>query len=152
MDAKNLNPGTYKLRMKFIDYEEIYEFKVSYPLYATWTMDWEGMDVKDEYLEYINTIATNNEMPITHYFNPRIYISSVVSRARRNFLTNWVKDRKSKYGDEISMHLHMHNDFVKAAGVEPRSGPTWGGFHNGYDVPTSVYPPEEFEKFLQQGV
>lgn len=152
VDAKSLNPGTYKLHMKFGDYEDIYEFKVSYPLYATWTMDWEGMDVKNEYLDYMNAIATSNEMPITHFFNPRIYVSSVVSPTRRQFLTNWVKDRQEKYGDEISMHLHMHNDFVTAAGVTPRTEVSWGNHGDGYDVLTASYPPEEFEKIVQLGL
>jgi len=153
VDTTNLTPGVYKLRMLLGDYDETYEFKVSYPLYATWTMDWEGLDVKNEYLGFLNDISNTNGMPITHFFSPRIYITTTVSEARKKFLTDWVKDRKAKYGDEISMHLHMHYDFVMAAGIaEPRKDVSWSNQGDGYDVTTSSYPPEEFEKIVSLGI
>jgi predicted deacetylase len=147
-DVSALNPGVHLLKVGIDDYESVYPFYVSYPLYATWTMDWEGYDVKDEYLNNLDELANDNGMPITHFFNPRIYINNSISPSRRTFLTNWVKDRKALRGDEISMHLHMHYDFIEAAGLERRIEPSWGGSDDGYDVLTAAYPPEEFSVIL----
>jgi hypothetical protein len=147
-DVSALNPGVHFLKVRIDDYESVYPFYVSYPLYATWTMDWEGYDVKDEYLNNLDELANDNGMPITHFFNPRIYINNSMSPSRRTFLTNWVKDRKALRGDEISMHLHMHYDFIEAAGLERRIEPSWGGSDDGYDVLTAAYPPEEFSVIL----
>ncbi len=151
LDLSNLNPGKYKVNFKIDTYETSQEVFVSFPLYATWTMDWEGYDVKDEFLKQLDELSNGYKMPITHYFNPRIYINNSISQSRRNFLTNWVKERKASRGDEISMHLHMHYDFIEAAGVEKRIEPSWGGGNDGYDVLTAAYTPEEFRKIVQFG-
>jgi hypothetical protein len=152
IDSANLSPGNHTLRLRLDQYQQSYDFIVSYPLYTTWTMDWEGFDIKNEYLNNIETIANTNGMPITHFFNPRIYTTNMITDARRVFLTDWVKNRKAKNGDEISMHLHMFNDFVQAAGVTPRMEPSWASQGDGYDVLTTAYPPEEFELIVNYGL
>ena len=153
LDVSTLEPGTYKLSIKIDTYEENFEFKVSYPLYATWTMDWEGYDVKDEYLAMMDKHANDNGMPITHFFNPRIYVTSTIPKARSKYLTDWVKARKLSRGDEISMHLHMHYDFVEMAGVTRRTEVSWNTPSNdGYEVLTANYTPEEFEKIVSLGL
>jgi hypothetical protein len=151
-DVSDLAPGSYKLKVQIDTYQDFYDFKVSFPLYATWTMDWEGYDVKDQYLADLDELSNGNGMPITHYFNPRIYVTPTISEARRAYLTNWVKDRKVSRGDEISMHLHMHFDIVEAAGVEKRLDVNWSGNTDGYDVLTASYLPDEFEKIVSFGL
>lgn len=148
VDTSTLLPGNYEIKMTFGDFKDSYKFKVTYPLYATWTMDWEGLDVKNEYLGYLNDISNTNGMPITHFFNPRIFVSNTITKTRAKFLLDWVKERQAKYGDEISMHLHMHSDFIVAAGVEPRTDTSWSNQGDGYDVITPSYTSEEFEKIV----
>jgi len=126
------------------------EFNVSYPLYVAWTLDWEGYDVKPEYLDAIDSIAGRHGTPITHFFNPRIYTSSAISDSRAEYLTSWVIERSRSRGDEIGLHLHMFPDMVRAAGVEPRFSPNWGSsLKDGYDILTSAYTYAETVKLLK---
>lgn len=151
-DVSSLNPGKYKLNVKIDTYESNFEFIVSYPLYATWSMDWEGYDVKNEYLDMMDSLANTYGMPITHFFNPRIYVTPTISSSRSKYLTDWVKARNASRDDEISMHLHMQYDFVEAAGVEKRTEIAWTPSTDGYEVLTSNYTPEEFTKIVTLGL
>uniref|UniRef100_A0A832DUR6 Uncharacterized protein n=1 Tax=candidate division WWE3 bacterium TaxID=2053526 RepID=A0A832DUR6_UNCKA len=124
------------------------EFYVSYPLYVAWTLDWEGYDVPQNYLNMIEEISQNHGVPITHFFNPRLYTSPDISAAQAQYLTDWVKNRENQ-GDVIGLHLHMFPDLVSAAGVAPRTSPNWGSWKtDGYDVLTSAYTYEETVKLL----
>jgi len=49
---------------------------VSEPIYVTWTIDWEGYDVNDNYLEALNEIANKYKIPMTQLFNPRIFVTA----------------------------------------------------------------------------
>ena len=125
------------------------EFIVSYPLYVTWTLDWEGYDIPQNYLGDLTEISQKYGVPITHFFNPRLYTSPDISGARAEYLTEWVRDRRDQNGDAIGLHLHMFPDMVKAAGVAPRSKPAWGSnLKDGYDILTSAYTQEETAKML----
>ncbi len=150
--SKDLEVGTHTIKVTYDNLQITHTFNVSNPLYITWTMDWEGYDVKEEYLRNMDTIADTNGMPITHYFNPRIFITPGIAEQRRQYLVDWVKDRKTKRGDEISMHLHMHYDFIQAAGVDIREEVSWSPSEDGYTVLTASYPPEEFKKIVQFGL
>lgn len=150
----NLNPGRYAVSAQVesgsetVSSQEV-EFNVSYPLYVTWTMDWEGYDVKQEYLDEIDKIADGHGTPITHFFNPRIYVASEISPQRADYLTSWVIARRERRGDEIGLHLHMFEDMVRAAGVTPRQSPDWGStLKEGYDTLTSAYTYEETMKLI----
>lgn len=125
------------------------EFHVSYPLYLNWSIDWEGYAIEDRWLNMLNQVANDFGIAPTHYFNPRIYISD--SASRQKYLTDWVLNRQRTYGDEIGLHLHMWTDLVSAAGVTPKTEPSWAGNGTGYDVPTSSYSPEEFDKMIKWG-
>ena len=46
-------------------------------------------------------------------------------------------------GDEIALHLHAWTDFVRAAGVTPRTAPNWAGRSDGYDVPLTAFDESE---------
>lgn len=149
----SLAPGKYQISAQFFspcgtfDSQAVEAF-VSYPLYVAWTLDWEGYDVKQAHLDSIDATAQKYALPITHFFNPRIYTRGKLTAARQDYLTAWVKEREN---DSIGLHLHMFKDMVEAAGVTPHEEPAWGitSFHDeGYDVPTSSYTLEEQKQML----
>lgn len=141
--ATNLSPACSNLEIPTV------KFFVSYPFYVAWTLDWEGYDVKDEYLSGISDLAKNSNVPITHFFNPRIYTSGL-PEARQNYLTTWVKERKIKNGDAIGLHLHMFEDMVTAAGTSPQKDPAWGTkAKDGYDILLSGYSSNDTIKILE---
>jgi len=123
-------------------------FKVSEPVFVAWTIDWEGKNVTDGVLASISKIATTYDMPMTQFFNPRIYVDTSIPDYRRAQLTNWAKARSLINNDEIALHLHMYFDMVKAAGVTPHTTPHWGTGVDGYDVPASAYTTEEMTKVI----
>ncbi|HLD03170.1 MAG TPA: hypothetical protein VJC17_00175 [Candidatus Dojkabacteria bacterium] len=153
--ADQLTPGTYSITTEIADthfHSKADTFYVSYPLYVTWTIDYEGFDVKDQYLESLAKISSDYGMPITHLFNPRVFIAGDISKKRAQYLADWVSKRVSENGDEVGLHLHMHLDMVKAAGLTPKTEPRWGGRSNGHDVLTSAYEYQEFSKLLQWSI
>lgn len=137
-------------------------FIVSNPLFVTWTMDWEGLDARNDFLSAMARIANQYDIPISHYFNPRIYLALPPSRAK--FLTDWVKTRANQNGDSIDLHLHMFYDMARASGVNPTETefrdtngniirteprPRWGSPNTeGYDVIMTSYTEEETMKVL----
>ena len=151
----DLKPGSYTVVARvespsgnFISQEV--GFVVSYPLYVTWTLDWEGYDVKEDYLNAIDAIADKHGIPVTHFFNPRIYTSSAISKSRADYLTSWVIERKNSRGDEIGLHMHMFPDMVSAAGVIPHYEPAWGStLKDGYDILASNYSYSDTVKMLE---
>lgn len=153
IDVQDLDTGTYHLQAKAsINGEEFNAeptlFNLSYPLYVAWTMDWEGTDAPDEQLQMIVDFSNKHNVPITHFFNPRIYVTNDISADRANFLTQWVLDRQSE-GDGIGLHLHMYYDMVETTGVTVRKEPTWTDYaNNGVDVPCTAYTYTEFAQIL----
>ena len=118
---------------------------VSEPLLTSLTIDWEGEDVPDRTLSRFESIAqTYGNPPFTHFFNPRIYLYSVMPEERSLALTDWIRKRIIA-GDELALHLHMHTDVVEAAGLVPKTEPRWGIADQdpGYDVPMSAYSYNE---------
>ncbi len=127
------------------------KFMVSEPVYVAWTLDWEGWDVPDETLTELEQISTAfDHLPITHFFNPRIYIPSVMPVSRALVLTDWIKRRVAQNNDEVALHLHMHFDVLQAAGLSPRYSPKWGyRSAEGYDVLTTTYTQTELSQLLR---
>lgn len=162
----SLQPGIYQIQAKAASAgTEIFSsketFVVSYPIYIAWTMDWEGYDVDDEFLDKMKSISEKYDVPISHFFNPRIYIANNISGDRANYLTQWVKDAKDR-GDSIDYHIHLFHDMVRAAGVDPEfSGngdekvrrPQWGSIQQfGYDTLLTSFNDEELSKILTWGL
>lgn len=151
----NLKPGQYTVEARVESPNGGFTssgvgFVVSYPLYVTWTLDWEGYDIPQTYLNDLVEISQKHGMPITHFFNPRLYTSPDISRPRAQYLTEWVKERRDKNGDAIGLHLHMFPDLVSAAGVNPRTSPNWGSWKtDGYDIITSAYTYDETGRMLE---
>jgi hypothetical protein len=120
---------------------------VSYPVYVAWTMDWEGFDVDQKYLDSIRDISNDYRIPITHFFNPYIYLN--LRDSRSEYLTNWVLSRQNA-GDSIGLHLHMNNKMVEAAGVTPKTDISWGGWaKDGQDIPNTVYGYNDYTKIVK---
>lgn len=163
IELANLDPEVYTVEVRIVDLVnnlKIYHshkvpFKVSYPMYVTWTLDWEGWDVSQYNLNEMDNIANLYGMPITHLFNPRIYVETQTSYEkifpdRAEYLTDWVLDRRNSRGDEIGMHMHMFSDMVQAAGVQPRAGSIVGAAYG--DAKTSDFTQQELEKIFSWGV
>ncbi len=131
---------------------KISTYTISEPLYVTWTIDWEGYDASQTYLDALSQIADTHNIPMTHLFNPRIYTSDDMESGRADYLTDWVKRRQAIKGEEVGLHLHMFPDFVEEAGVEPKTEPIWGGgFTPGYDILTTAYSYEQMKTILNYG-
>ncbi len=141
--AKNVNGTKYQSAPLIIH--------VSEPILAAWTVDWEGWDVSPSQISSLEQqTKRHNDIPLTHFFNPRIYITNVISKERAQYLTNWVLNRKQNLGEEIELHMHMHFDMLEAAGITPHTSPRWGSINNdGYDVETTSYSYEDFSKLLK---
>lgn len=154
VDLSTLEVGEYTLAIssdiKHCEYtnEKKLLFYLSYPVYVTWTLDWEGSDVKQSDLDLISLLSSKYNMPITHFFNPYIYYR--LSPQRASELTKWVITRSKSGKDSIGLHLHMYNKLLEVYGVTPRSG-GWGyaNYGVGYDVPSAEYTYEEYKKILE---
>lgn len=162
-DLGTLEPGVYTIQAEIIDLDNnlrsyrTYKvpFRVTYPLYVTWSQDWEGWDVYQYNLDEMDNIANRYGIPVTQLFNPRIFAEDQsafyeISDDRAAYLTQWVKDRKASRGDEIGMHLHLFADMVKEAGVTPRAGTVVGAMYG--DGRTSDFTQDELEKIFRWGM
>jgi hypothetical protein len=158
ISLKNLTANTYQIQAELVDRENNHiksqkcGFHLSQPLYVAWTIDWEGYDINDLYLNALANIAEQYGLKMTHFFNPRIYTNNSISPDRQDFLTNWVKLRKTNQGEEIGLHLHMFYDFILNAGLEPKKSPNWGDQGDGYGALTTNYNQEEMVKILDRAI
>lgn len=127
-------------------------FHVSFPLYVTWGLDWEGWDIPDTVYDRIDLLSQNHQMPITHFFNPAIYTNRTIPPERKEKMTAWMTDRLTEHTDELALHLHMQDQFVTAAGVVPKTSPRWKytppGDNAGYDVYMTAYTPDEVDSMI----
>lgn len=155
INFSKVTPGVQKVRTYIVSscgyaYSDTRDVNISYPVYVAWTLDHEGRNFPYSHLQNIDSIAKkHNNMPITHFYNPRTHVSSVVNQQFANQYLEWVKARNKNHGDTIGLHMHMYFDMVKAAGVEPQTAPAWGWSTNdGYDVLVSGYSYDEMSKIL----
>jgi hypothetical protein len=123
-------------------------FVVSQPEYVVWTLDFEGDAAGDAEMANTAAIADALGVPMTLMWNPRVWATTQVSASRADAMLAWTKHRASK-GDEIALHLHMWTDFVRAAGLVPRTAPNWAGRGDGYDVPITAYNEAETRTLLE---
>lgn len=147
ISVSSLPPGAYRVQATLTAGDKELTshpagFYRSYPLYVAWTQDWEGYDVSQRYLEVIESIATQYRLPMTHFFNPRIFVTDTVSPARARTLTRWIQ-RRIELGDGFGLHLHMQKDLVEHSKIEPKDDPNWGDRGDGYGVPLAAYSKDE---------
>jgi uncharacterized membrane protein len=160
LSTASLNPGYYTIEATVIDLGEslnIYTtykvpFFVSYPIFTTWTMDWEGWGVAQYELNDIVDISTKYGMPITHFFNPRIYVSKQysiysVDSGSAQYYTNWVKQRVGQ-GDQVALHLHYYADLLEEIGVKKIESAQIVG-SNRDETGLDAYSLEDSEKIIQ---
>jgi hypothetical protein len=123
-------------------------FLLSAPEYVVWTLDFEGDAAGD--LEMANTaaIADTLRVPMTVMWNPRAWTTTQVSAPRAEAMLDWTKGRLAK-GDEVALHVHAWVDFVRAAGVGPRTAPSWSGRGDGYDVPLTAFSEADTRTLLE---
>ena len=115
---------------------------LSQPEYVVWTLDFEGDAAGDAEMANTAAIADRFGVPMTLMWNPRVWTTSQVSASRADAMLAWTKLRMAK-GDVIALHLHMWTDFVRAAGLVPRTQPSWAARGDGYDVPMTAYDETE---------
>ncbi len=124
ININSLPVGKYKANVKVEfgcgqsvgSYENIF---ISYPLYAVWSFDWEGYNVKDEYLEKIDALAKKHgNFPLSHLINPRIFITKTIPQANRDRIRDWLVERKNNNGDSLGLHLHMFYENLEAAKID----------------------------------
>jgi hypothetical protein len=125
-----------------------HEFTLSQPEYIVWTLDFEGDAASDQAMANTAAIAEEHRIPMTIMWNPRVWTTTQVAPARVDAMVAWTKARVAK-GDELSLHLHMWTDFVRTAGVAPRTAPSWAGRGDGYDVPITAYSESEQRTLLE---
>ena len=126
-------------------------FVVSQPQYVVWTLDFEGDDASDAHMANTSAIADGLGVSMTVMWNPRVWTTAQVSAARAEAMLAWTKGRAAK-GDEVALHLHMWTDYVRAAGIPPRTTPNWGGRSDGYDVPMTAYTESETRTLVEYGL
>jgi hypothetical protein len=127
------------------------DFKASAPEYIVWTLDFEGDAAGDDELANTAAIADGLKVPMTVMWNPRVWTTTQVSAGRADAMLAWTKTRAGK-GDEVALHLHAWTDYVRDAGVAPRTAPNWAGRSDGYDVPLTAFDESETRKLLDRGL
>ena len=123
-------------------------FLLSAPAYVIWTLDFEGDAAGDAEMANTAAIADGIGVPMTVMWNPRAWTTTQVSAARADAMLAWTKDRLAK-GDELALHVHMWSDFIRAAGLVPRTAPNWAGRSDGYDVPITAYDEAETRTMVE---
>jgi hypothetical protein len=147
LDLRGAKPGPYVIDViEHVAGHEVLmatkEIVVSEPEYVVWTLDFEGDASSDQAMANTTAIADGQKVPMTVMWNPRVWTTTQVSTARADAMLAWTKARVAK-GDELSLHLHMWTDYVRAAGPVPRTAPSWAGRGDGYDVPITAYPESD---------
>ena len=153
LDLHGVAPGGYAIDVveRLADRELVVftkEILVSEPEYVVWTLDFEGDASSDQAMANTADIADEQKIPMTIMWNPRVWTTTQVAPARADAMLVWTRARIAK-GDELSLHLHMWTDFVRAAGVVPRTAPNWAGRRDGYDVPITAYPENDQRALLE---
>lgn len=127
-------------------------FYYTAPIYVAWTVDWEGSVPEQKYVDLMGAVSDDYVIPITHFFNPRLYIYLRASEVRKKELSTWVAQRLEKKGDDIALHIHMQHDLVEEAGVTAKYNNTgWDNGTSGYDIPSTAYSYNDILKIIKWG-
>jgi len=131
-------------------------FLLSQPEYVVWTLDFEGDASGDAELANTAAIADGLKIPMSVFWNPRVWTTTQVSQERQDAMLAWTNGRHAK-GDEVALHLHMWTDYVLAAGVGhiapgALTNPSWAGRGDGYDVPITAYSQADQNALMTYGI
>jgi len=128
------------------------DFKVSAPEYIVWTLDFEGDATSDATMANTEALSTAHGVPMTIMWNPRAWTTTQVSRDRADAMQRWAENMAKTAGAEIALHLHAWTDFVRDAGVAPRTSPNWAGRSDGYDVPLTAFTEGETRQLIDHAL
>ncbi|MBP6859248.1 MAG: hypothetical protein KBC69_01315 [Candidatus Magasanikbacteria bacterium] len=124
ININSLSTGKYKANVKvefacgesLSWYENVF---ISYPLYVAWSFDWEGYNVKKEYLEKIDALSEKHDnLPLSHVINPRLFITKTIPKAQQDYIRDWLVNRKNNKDDSLGLHLHMFYENLEAAKID----------------------------------
>jgi hypothetical protein len=124
---------------------------VSQPEYVVWTLDFEGDAASDETMANVSAIARSFGIPMTIMWNPRVWTTADVSASRAEAMAKWTLGEAGA-GSEVALHLHAWTDYVRAAGVTPRTAPSWAGRSDGYDVPLTAFDEAETRRLVDHAL
>ncbi len=127
-------------------------FLLSQPVYVVWTLDFEGDAASNETMDNAYAINRSYFVPMTIMWNPRVWTTTDVSPERAKVMQQWTMNIASAGNGEIALHLHAWTDFVRAAGVAPRTAPNWGGRSDGYDVPLTAFDETDTRKLIDHAL
>jgi hypothetical protein len=113
-----------------------------------WTLDFEGDAASNETMDNAYAINRAYFVPMTIMWNPRVWTAADVSAERAQVMQQWTVNIANAGNAEIALHLHAWTDFVRAAGVGPRTAPNWAGRSDGYDVPLTAFDESETRRML----
>ncbi len=157
VDVRGLAPGIYAvdviehLRSGAEAVVATTSIVLSEPVYVVWTLDFEGDAATDTALANAAAIADGLGVPMTIMWNPRVWTTDQVGAERDAAMLAWTKARAAR-GDEVGLHIHAWTDFVRAAGVTPRTAPSWSGRGDGYDVPLTAFTEDETGRLLDHAL
>jgi hypothetical protein len=121
---------------------------LSQPVYVVWTLDFGGDEATNEQLDALYAINRTYFAPLTLMWNPRVWTAPTVSPERAEVMKRWTMNVAAAGHGEVALHLHAWTDFVRAAGVTPRTAPSWARRGDGYDVPLTAFDEAETSKLL----
>jgi len=127
-------------------------FLLSQPVYVVWTLDFEGDAASNETMDNAYAINRSYFVPMTIMWNPRVWTTTDVSAERAQVMQQWTMNIANAGNGEIALHLHAWTDFVRAAGVGPRTAPNWSGRSDGYDVPLTVFDETDTRKLIDHAL
>jgi len=129
-----------------------WSFVLSQPEYFVWTLDFEGDAASNETMNNVWDIARAYRAPMTIMWNPRVWTTEQVTNERADVMANWTKSIESSGYAEVALHLHAWTDFVRSAGVAPRTAPNWAGRSDGYDVPLTAFSEAETRALIDHAL
>jgi hypothetical protein len=129
-----------------------WSFLLSQPEYFVWTLDFEGDAASNETMDNVWDIARAYRTPMTIMWNPRVWTTDQVTRERADVMANWTKTIEAAGYAEVALHLHAWTDFVRSAGVPPRTAPSWSGRSDGYDVPLTAFNEAETKALIDHAI
>lgn len=119
---------------------------------ASLTVDWEGAYLNPEALDALSELRDELPgVPLTHFVSAAYFTKpDVIPGAREEI------DAALRPEDEAALHIHAWHSLAEAAGVEPRSEPSFldpellvfPDGDRGFEVPLSAYSVPEVRKLV----
>ena len=155
VDITGLAPGQHEVLLAANGATKAFAklaFQRSHPFYVVVSNDWDDADSPDANLARQQALHDSHaELRITHFFGPYTFTETTLTAERATYLANLVKTMRDTYNDEIGLHIHPWCSFIRAAGLDCRTSPSFAyanGDDTGYTVVLSEYTEEEMATML----